>query len=458
MKMKVVMKIGGGILRDEKAFHRVAEIIKAKIAGKEKVVVVISALYGVTDLLIEDAKKCFQGEKQIGKTVAELKERHFKYLAHLPEKNRLKTEKEISGKLEVLKRFLYGAHYLKELSDRTEDMIMSFGERLSPFVLKAYLEDVGVKAEVFDAEKAGIRASGPFKAAVAEMHETRKNLRKRLLPAMGKSVPIVAGYYGVDAKGNVKTFGRGGTDYSAGVVAACIGAGRIEFWKDVDGFMTANPEIVGKAEKIRGLSYEEAEELGYIGAKIMHPKTVIPIRAKGIPLELKNVFRPLDKGTIVSGKKTRHEKIMKSVAMKEHLAAITIANQNRVITPEFMEKVFHAIDSEQYKVEMIASSQTAVSFAVDEKIAGTVIEKLRAANSQTEIISAQKGLALIGVVGEGMKGAKGIAAKIFSCLARKGVNIELISQGAGEINISALVNGKDAVKAVRAIHKEFIEA
>ena len=450
------MKIGGGILRDKSCFERVVSVIKKKQAEKKKVIAVLSALYGVTDFLINSIPVCVKEEDSITKTLSKLKEMHLNYLKDIEsEEVRKQAEFSLNEKISVLERFLYGIHYLKEISPRSKDLVQSFGERLSPIVLEAFLKDNGIDAEFIDAEEAGILCKGPFENAVVELNKTSVNLKKKTI-LLEKKVLLLPGYYGIDENNDVKTFGRGGTDYSAGFIANIFDA-KLEIWKDVSGFMTADPKVVETAKQIDFLNYTEAEELGYLGAKILHPKTIKPLREKSLFAEIKNLFEPEKKGTIVGEAKIKSAEIVKSIAVTKDIAIISFSSVEMVNSSGFAAWLFSKLAEGKISIDLISTSETTISFSVSAKDLDRALLLVNELKKETECnISFKKDLSLIGVVGEGMRETTGISGRLFSALGNNKINIELISQGASEINISLVVKKPDLEKAIKLIHEEFI--
>ena len=457
MAKRTVLKIGGGILRSKESFERIVSIVKRKRQKNEQCIIVISALYGITDFLIEGIGKSINSEKAALHTVKKIKEMHREYLSHVKsDKIRNAAGFAVDDQVSVLERFLYGIHYLKEVSPRSKDLIQSFGERLSPIVLEAMLLDKGIDAKFIDAEEAGIHCKGPFGNAVVDMHRISAALRKKAVKLLKNKVVLLPGYYGIDENGDVKTFGRGGTDYSSGFIANILDA-ELEIWKDVSGFMTADPKAVKGAKQIDFLSYDEAEELGYLGAKILHPKTIEPLREKGLEAEVKNIFRPEVKGTIIGPKKKKSREIVKSIAMRKNVAIVTVWSSSMVNASGFLAAIFDKLAEQNIVVDLIATSETAISMSIEQgdlKRCFSALEPLKEQLS-AEIYS-KSGHALVGVIGEGMRETPGIAGKVFSALGKKKINIELITQGASEINITFVVKSQDGEKAVHAVHDEFI--
>ncbi len=453
--MSIVMKVGGSILKDEKGFDRVVDIVKGR---EDRQVIVISALYGVTDSLINAAENCVKKERAIAETLVDLRNKHILLINSIDNKKiRERAIGKIEEKLAVLERFLYGVHYLGELSPRSRDLLQSFGERLSPIVMQAFLEAAGLSCVFLTSEEAGIIAHGEYDRANADMKKTTKNLKKNLLPKLKENVVLVTGFYGTDSEGNVRAFGRGGTDYTASVVAACIGAGSFEIWKDVNGFMSANPNIVSEAKRVPLLSYDEAEELGYLGAEILYPKCILPLRDYGVSAVIKNIFRPSEKGTIISKNGETSRAVVKSIAASKNIAYVTVGEAAMVKAPGVAARLFTMIANAGISINMIATSETNISFTLDRKNLKKIVKILKSNGSEFEVVEARDDVVLLGVVGEGMKNTPGTAGKLFSCLGRNGINIEMISQGASEINISLIVKEKELDDAIKCIHREFVE-
>ncbi|VVB75339.1 putative aspartokinase [uncultured archaeon] len=457
MAKTVVLKIGGGVLKDKSSFDRVVKIVAQKKANGEKQIIVISALYGVTDFLIESMGKCKQDHKQVEGIINSLKKMHKDYLAFIGNADiRKKAEFVLDDKISLLEKFLYGISYLKEISPRSRDLVQSFGERLSPIVLEAFLLDNKVPAEFIDAEEAGIKCHGQFENALVDLPRTEKNLLSKAKPLLAQKVLLLPGYYGIDDSNDVKTFGRGGTDYSAGFIANIFDA-ELEIWKDVSGFMTADPKVVPAAKQIDFLNYEEAEELGYLGAKILHPKTIAPMRLKGLYAEVKNIFAPEVKGTLIGPDKHKSDEVVKSIACTKDIAAITVKSSSMVNNPGFASEIFSLLSEKEIAVDMIATSEIAISFTVEAKNLPLALDALKTLENFCPCeITSTKELSLVGAIGQGLRGSPGIAGRLFSALGKENISVELIAQSASEINVSFVVKKNDLEKAIRAVHKEFI--
>ncbi|MDP6670457.1 MAG: aspartate kinase, partial [archaeon] len=289
---RTVMKFGGSILGSKEDLNRVVGLVKKRRDSGEELCIVVSALKGVTDTLIKASESALKDRKAIDSLISNLRQKHLGLVMELSGnkagKNAVKTLKE---KLDILEKALYGINYLGELSERSTALVYTFGERLSAIVVAAYLEEAGVSASALDASKA-IVTDCCFSQANPIMDKTQKKATAEITGKLGERVIVVTGYLGADTKGNITCFGRGGSDFSAGILASAIDAGSLELWKDVDGFMSADPKMEKDAELLHNLSYEEAEELGYFGAKILHPRTVVPLKEKKIKIVLKNILTP----------------------------------------------------------------------------------------------------------------------------------------------------------------------
>jgi len=455
----VVLKIGGGILRNKESFLRVVDIVKNKQVNNEKQLIVISALYGVTDFLINSLNECVLNQNIVEQKIIELKKMHFDYLDYIsnPEVKQ-KASFELNDKISILEKFLYGVSYLKEISPRSKDLVQSFGERLSPVILEAFLLDAKLKAKFIDAEEAGIVCKGNFENAFIDFDKTSINLHAKVDKLLDSTIILLPGYYGIDESGDVKTFGRGGTDYSSGFISNIFDA-KLEIWKDVSGFMTADPKVVKNAKQIESLSYEEAEELGYLGAKILHPKTIDPLRQKGLCAEVKNVFAPEIKGTIICSNKKMHELVVKSISSIKEIAVVSIESTSMVNVPGFASLVFSKLAQKNISIDIIVTSEASISFSLDPKQVDLAIDSMQGIAEQYPCkIKVVTGLSVIAVVGEGLKQTSGVAGRLFNALGVNGLNVELISQGASEINITFAVNKNDLEKAVNIVHDEFIKA
>lgn len=461
--MRVVMKFGGGVLRDVAAFQRVARIISERKAEapQDEYCVVVSAVYGVTDFLIQGTREALGSSSAVAPFIRELRKQHSALTSGI-ERNELRSalNDQLSVKIDRLLNSLTAVAERKALRPDEEDFINSYGERLSCLLLAGYLNDAGSEAIALEAEDAGIITDGNFGDARPLIPQVERNLHERLAPHLkaGKNV-VITGYYGISVGGQVTTFGRGGSDYSAAILTASLNADALEIWKDVPGFMTASPRLVPQANFIPLLSFEEAEELSYFGAEILHPRTVAPLRDKGIVATIKNVFAPLKEGTMIGDRRERTGGVIKSIAVKRDIALLTVKGIRDADVPGFAWDVFSAMQEAGVSVDAIATSQTDISFTISRADLAKAAEGLRQREKQ-DLISRwhyDDDMALVGVVGDGMRETPGVAGRVFTALSRTEgpINLEMISQGASEINISFVVKSSRVEECVRLIHEEF---
>jgi bifunctional aspartokinase / homoserine dehydrogenase 1 len=453
----VVLKIGGGILRDKSSFDRVVNIVASKKIKGEKQIIVISALYGVTDFLINSLDKCVNQPEQVESIIASLKKMHTDYLdCILDSKIKENAYFVLIDKISILEKFFYGISYLKEISPRSKDLVQSFGERLSPIVLEAFLLDAKINAKFIDAEEAGIRCKGNFENAYVEIENTSKNILSKVNPLLEKNVVLLPGFYGIDDTGDVKTFGRGGTDYSAGFICNIFDA-KLEIWKDVSGFMSADPKMVPNAKQIESLSYDEAEELGYLGAKIIHPKTIDPLRKKNLCAEVKNVFAPDVKGTIICGERKQGESVVKSVTAIKDVAIVFVESSSMVNVPGFASLIFSKLAEKNISIGMIVTSEASIAFSVDSKNLDKAVECAKSVSDLYPCeVRSQNEVSMLAIVGEGMKTTSGISGKLFSALGNAGINVEMVSQGASQVNVTIVVGKNEIEKAIKTTHDAFV--
>ncbi|MBI5228945.1 aspartate kinase [Candidatus Micrarchaeota archaeon] len=454
--MRIVSKFGGGTLKNEGDLERTARIIGDKVRKGDELVVVLSAVAGVTDSLIEVSSKALEDEKHIPIFTGELRLKHERLLEGVKNEGlKLGAMRKIDSKLNVLKRILYGVCYLKELSPRAKDWINSFGERLSVIVMEAHLKDRGIKCNAFDADEVGMITSSDFGDAIPLMGEIETRLNQTVTPMLKETVIVITGYFGVDKKGNVTTFGRGGSDFSASIIASAIGADFLEIWKDVPGFMSADPKVVKGAKLIKKLGYEEAEELGYFGTKILHPRTVIPIRDKKMKIVIKSVFEPDVDGTVISEEEEKTESVLKAVAVKRDMAMITVRSSEIAEYPGMAAKLFSIMNLHGINVDAIATSEIGISFTIRENDLEKAKHALVSSDLRIERLLYEDDVSLVGVVGSGILNTPNITGKLFSALGERGINIEFVTSGASD-NISFVVKRTEVNKVIESIHEKFL--
>jgi aspartate kinase len=450
------MKFGGGCLKDEESFLKVAEIIKAE---KDNTVVVVSAMYNITNLLVDGIHRAKQSEEKIPKVIEALRNSH-RHIADKTIKDDIKqrTMKDIEAKIKRLERLLYGVAYTEEITDSVRALILSYGERLSAVILSGILNSKGSEAVAMEADEIGIITDESFENATAKLPQVKKNLNHTVLPLVNKGVvPVITGYFGCTQKGKITTFGRNGSDYSAAVVAYGIGASSLEIWKDVDGFMSADPKIVKDAHGIDRLSYYEAAELSYFGARILHPRTVEPLVDTGIPIHIRNLYTK-SKGTRISLKGYEREEVIKSVTYNEHISVLRIHGPGVGYKPGIIAEIGRILSNEGINIYSVITAQTCINLLIDKRDSRRSYELIKKlAGGVIERVDLVDDIALIAVVGEGLLNRKGVAARVFSAVAEEGVNVEMISSGASEVAYYFIVKEDHLKKAINAIHKEFFK-
>ncbi len=441
---------------------RVAELVERYRAPET--VVVVSAMSGVTDRLEEMAHRTSEGAEEgtIRRFVEHLRRRHAGVAARVAEVGGVDVRQEIERLLGELEKILIGISYVGELTPRSLDYVMSFGERLCAPLVSAALNARGMPSEWFTGYEAGIVTDSSFGRARPLMELTRERVREVLMPRLGRSIPVVTGFIAGDERGRTTTLGRGGSDYSAAILGAVLDADEIWIWSDVDGILTTDPSLVENAKVIEVLSYTEAMELAYFGAKVLHPKTIEPAMEKGIPVRVRNTFNPECEGTLIVSEQEKSDSIVKAISVMRDVALLNISGVGMIGVPGVASRVFTALAQQNINILMISqgSSEANISIVVERGDAERAVEALREEFLGANVVRKveyEEDVAIIAVVGAGMRGTKGVAARVFTAVANAGVNVLMIAQGSSEVNISFVVSSGDAEKAAGALHREFIE-
>ncbi|MCA1813206.1 MAG: aspartate kinase, partial [Halobacteriales archaeon] len=419
--------------------------------------VVVSAMEGVTDQLLKAMQKVRGDEAAVRPAVQHLQEHHEAALeeAGLSKDPRLRSElDELFARFE---RLLYGIAYTAELTPKTQDLGVSFGERWSARILSACVRGKGLSSEPFDADQLGVLTDGTFGAASPILPAIEERLQRSLVPRMQHGlIPVVTGYFGADADGNVTTFGRGGSDFSGAILANALGAERLEVWKDVDGFLTADPRIVPGAQPIREMSYDEAAELAYLGAEVLHARTVEPVMRKGIPVLVRNTNRPEAEGTRI-GPGRGLGKGLRSVAVRDHIGILKLYGPGMGATPGVGRKVFDALAYHRINVINMAASAASFALVVEQRDLDRAQEVVRdVAGDVIQNVEGIPDMSMVLVVGKGIGETPGTAGRIFQAVGEAGVNVEMISVGASDIALSFIVRTAQRTAAVHAVHDAFL--
>jgi aspartate kinase len=463
---KIVMKFGGTSIATGENIRHVADLVTQSAKNDCRVAVVVSALAGVTNQLLEIAEQAKKSdEKHIQAFTEELLGNHLAAISTAITSKQIQREvMQIAEKtIAELEKVLTGICYVGELTPKSKDYVLSFGERLSTPIVWGAIKDLKFETQWFTGKEAGIVTDSNFGEADPLMNFTTHLIRERLAPLMEKGVvPVVTGYIGANQDGIVTTVGRGGSDYTATILGVALDVDEIWIWTDVDGIMTTDPKIVPSAKMLPQLSYQEATEMAIFGAKAMHPRALEPVIKENIPVRIRNVFHPENPGTLITKEPyAKATEVVKAVAMIKEVAMLNVNGAGMVGAPGSYAKVFDVLGKNNINVMMIstAASEANISMIIRRGLLGRAISNLEIAlldrSGLVSEVTAEDDVVVIAVIGANMKGTLGVASKIFTTVAKKGINIRMIAQGSSELNISFVVKEKDGTAVVRAIHKEF---
>jgi aspartate kinase len=440
----IVLKFGGTSVGGTEPIRRVGQIVERALPRKP--VVVVSAVAGVTNRLFRIADLALaRGDWQVD--LDSLAELHRGILADLDLDIGL-----LDGLLDELQGLIRGIYLLGERTPRAQDHLVSYGERFSVRMVSAHLERVGIPAACLDSFDAGLITDDHYGAA-RPLDDVDERIR-HALSAM-EAVPVITGYIGKDLEGNITTLGRGGSDYSASIFGAALDVEEIQIWTDVDGVMTADPRIVKGARFIPKMSFAEASELAFYGAKVLHPATMIPAVRKNIPIRVLNSYRPEFEGTTIVARLEPGERMLKSIASKDRIAVVNIVAPPMIFQSGFVERVAEIFHRHEIVIDMIATSEVSLAMTTD---AAARLEPVVADLSRFAEVTVQRDMSLVSVVGEEMRERMDLTANVFHVLARTKTRIEMISYGATRNNL-AFVVAQDRVRdVVGALHAELFGA
>jgi len=457
-----ILKFGGSSLRHAAAIRRAVAVVAS--AGEGARGVVVSAMGGVTDALLAAARRAELRDDGYHDALETLGTRHLEAATALAEAGeRVELNATLERAFADLADLLHGIYLLREASARTLDAVAGYGERLSSWIVAAALRAHGVAAEAVDA-RALIETDDRFGAARVDFEATRARVRRHFADADPDRVQVVPGFVGATPRGHATTLGRGGSDYTAALLAAALDAGALELWTDVDAVMTADPGLVPEARPIAHLSYVELLELCHFGAKIVFPPAVHPSRAARIPVLIRNTFRPDAPCTTVTTEAGPHPPAVRGISSIPRIALLRLEGEGMIGVPGIAGRLFGALAEHDVSVILIsqASSEHSICFAVEpgaveravRAIEGTFALERRLGLVEPPVVEDE--LAIIAVVGAGMRERPGIAGAVFSTLGGLGINVRAIAQGSSELNISLVVAAADRPEAVRALHRTFI--
>jgi aspartokinase/homoserine dehydrogenase 1 len=455
-----VLKFGGTSVGSVESIRKVAEILSS-FKKKEKFVVVFSAMSGITNLLVEVGQKASTSDISYQQVLKTIEQKHVSTAKALIDvKNQGKIIAQLKLVLNELQDLLHGVYLLKELSPRSNDLILSFGERLSGYLVSEFLKQEGVDVIFLDARKV-ITTDNGFGSAKVDFKKTDKAIKDYFKDI--KSSVVVTGFIGSTDKGETTTLGRGGSDYTASVFGAALDSEGIEIWTDVDGIMTADPRKVKRAFTLPQVSYIEAMEMSHFGAKVIYPPTLQPAFKKRIPIWIKNTFNTAFEGTLINEKTSITDHSVKGISSIENISMLNLTGSGMVGVPGVAGRLFGALARNFINVILItqASSEHSICFVIDSKEA----VKARAAVEEEfeheikagkiDKLHEKDNLAIVAVVGDNMRHTPGIAGKLFSSLGKNGVNVVAIAQGSSEINLSVVIDKTNLTKALNVIHESF---
>jgi aspartate kinase len=446
----IVMKFGGTSVQDAQAIDRIAGIVRERL--HEKPVVVVSALAKITDQLLAMASAAGAGDKTKSLELCQAaRDRHFSTASEL-----LGTQvfsqihPELEKDFNALHELLCGIVAVGELTPRTTDNIAGFGERVSSKIAAAAFSLRGIHASQVDSRRCLVTDNN-FGKAVPQFEETNARLAEIVKPLLDLDrVPVMGGFIGSTREGVSTTLGRGGSDFSAAIIGAGMDAQRIEIWTDVDGMMTTDPNLCPKAHRIKSISFEEAAELAYFGAKVLHPATLLPAIQKNIPVLVLNSRNPKNEGTRITATGPKSKNVFKAIAAKKRITVVDVVATRMLMAHGFLKSIFEVFANHRCPVDMVSTSEVSVSLTVDsnESIAAIAADLAKLADVK---YAGRK--AIVCLVGENIRSTPGIAARVFSAIPD--VNIHMISQGASEINISFVIDEADVPEAVSRLHHAF---
>lgn len=435
----IVMKFGGSSVANAERMRHVAEIIQAY--RDERPVVVLSAMGDTTDHLLAAAETAVRGTVSI-ETVAQLHRRTAQELGiDVPELE------DLLGELHTL---LTGISMLRELTKRTRDYLVSFGERLSVRIMAAYLQTCGTPARAYDSWDIGFVSDSNFMAAEL-LDDVWESIPRHLGGyARGEddAVPVVTGFIAKDRNGTITTLGRGGSDLSATMIGAAMRAKEIQTWKDVDGIMTTDPRVVPDAKPVEEVTYEEAQELALFGSQVLHPRSMIPCRKTGTPVRVKNSYNRMSRGTVIVEQHSSARPLVTAITSVKHVTLIDIQSSRMLGAAGFLAHIFNQFLKWNVSIDVIATSEVSVSLTVSGK---ADLGGLREDLERVADVSVRTGKAIVTVICDASRSST-ILSRSFDALEREGINVQMISQGASKVNISVLVDDAQADRTVEAVH------
>ncbi|MFT3903423.1 MAG: bifunctional aspartate kinase/homoserine dehydrogenase I [Niabella sp.] len=463
-----VLKFGGSSVANAANINKVSSVIKNAVA-KDRTIIVVSALGGVTDLLLQSAMLAAAGDEAYREKLSAIEQRHFEVVKELiPVAYQSHLLSLVKKSINEIEDICSGIFLLGEITPRTKDRIASYGEWLSSQIIASKLSFDGVDVIWKDAREL-IVTNSYFTHAEVLFEKTDKNIREYFNTATNRAF-LVPGFIARDEQGVTTTIGRGGSDYTAAIITAALHADVLEIWTDVSGMMTADPRLTANARVIQQISYREAMELSHFGAKVIYPPTIQPVMSKNIPVWIKNTFAPEDYGTLITNELDKYagkgDDIVRGISSVNNISLLSLEGSGMIGIPGFSKRLFEALSREKINVILItqSSSEHSICVAIDsanaakaKQIVDSVFE-VEIALGRLEPLKVEDELSIVALVGENMKSHPGVSGRMFGALGRNGVNVRAIAQGSSEKNISAVLATQDVRKAINVLHEAFFEA
>ncbi|MFM8912787.1 MAG: aspartate kinase, partial [Flammeovirgaceae bacterium] len=455
-----VLKFGGSSVATPQRIKSIVEIVKPRLAH-ERMCLVFSAFGGVTDVLIQISQLALNGHASYKDELSKLEQRHLDAVRNLLSLQRQSSVlAQVKVTINELEDILHGIFLVKERTPRSLDYIMSFGERLSAYIISEVFKDAAIDTEFLDARKV-VRTDDHFGYARVNFEVTHQLINQHFLTS--NRVQVITGFIGTSESGETTTLGRSGSDYTAAIFAGALKADSLEIWTDVDGMMTADPRKVKKAFTVKEMTYEEAMELSHFGAKVIFPSTMQPAMVNQIPIWIKNTFNPTHNGTCISRNANGKALIIKGISSMNNISLLNVQGSGMMGVVGVSMRLFATLAREKINVILIsqASSEHSICFAIESAAAAqakAAIEKefyYEILNRDMNTVAVENDCAIVAIVGENMKHNPGTSGRMFGALGKNGVNVRAIAQGSSELNISAVIQQSDVGKALNSLHEAF---
>jgi len=466
MTVRIAMKFGGGALKDAAGVEQVAKITKSFTEKGNQMILTVSALGGVTDALIEMMGRITSTKRNwIDGAIDSLTSTHIGAIKGISDEViAQRAVKKVRTQLDELKNVVLGMTHVGELTPRSKDLLLSFGERLSTPIIASAIEAKGIKTKPLTGGEAGILTDENFGSAEPLMNVTSMQAKQILEPILAEGIiPVISGYIGMTQQGIITTLGRGGSDYTAAIIGLSLNADELWFWKDVPGIMTADPSLCKNSRLIAKIAFDEAIEIAHFGARVIHPRALEVGLESDLTYRIKSIWNPDNDGTLVvrsADAKDSEVATIRAISVIDKVYLINISGARLVGTPGVAARVLELLANEDTDVLMISqsSSEANMSIAVpgtDADRAMNALELSLLGSKLVREIKGEEGYCIVAAVGRGMRGTPGVAARVFKSMADRCINIRTIAQGSSELNISFMVDRKDEKAAVQALHDDF---